>query len=141
MRFHKEIIPDLVLLFQESNFVKDDYGSITIFEDLISLSDINRVYIISDVQKGITRGHHSHIQLHQILICLNGSITIDIDDGKSKKQVMLDSNKVALYIGPRIWRTMTWNDNYASLLVFASEIYDSEDYIRDYKSFLRTLEK
>ena len=41
-----------------------------------------------------------------------------------------------LYVGPSMWRTMEWIQPDSLLLVFASQVYREEDYIRDYEGFL-----
>lgn len=110
----------------------------TVFEeDNFPPFDIKRMYIISNVKEGTTRGNHSHKKLKQVLISINGSITVTVDDGANKNLVVLDSHNTTLYIGPNIWRTMTWNDDFATLIVLASENYDESDYIRSYDKFLK----
>lgn len=132
----EEVIPNLVVLFKEDNLIKNNLGKTIVFEKLIPSFEVKRFYFITEVKKGAIRGYHAHKKLHQLLISLSGSITILVDDGKLKKSITLDSPDIALYIGPNIWRTMTWNDDSAALVVLATEIYDEEDYIRDYNEFL-----
>jgi dTDP-4-dehydrorhamnose 3,5-epimerase-like enzyme len=132
-----DILKSNVTLFTSDKEIIAENGTLTVFEQKnIFGSMINRVYLIGNVMFGTTRGFHAHRKLHQVLIVINGSITISVDDGNNKKDVTLDSQNKALLIGPNIWHTMTWNDNSASLLVLASEVYDEEDYIRDYEEFL-----
>lgn len=141
MILFEEVIPDLVLLFKETNLIHDVFGKIVVFEDFIPINELKRIYIISEVKTFTTRGHHSHNELHQLLISLNGSVSIVVDNGFIKKTVLLDSNSRALYIGPNVWHTMTWNDSQASLVVLASEIYNENDYVRDYGVFLKMVKK
>lgn len=132
-----DILKSNVTLLTSDKEIIAKNGTLTVFEQKnIFGSMINRVYLIGNVMCGTTRGFHAHRKLHQVIIVINGSITISVDDGSNKKDVTLDSQNKALLIGPNIWRTMTWNDNLASLLVLASEVYDEEDYIRDYEEFL-----
>lgn len=132
-----DIIPRLVTLISSSKVILNELGNITVIEDEIILGlSPRRLYFINNVPKGTIRGHHAHKELHQLLVCINGSITIDVDDGINMKSVTLDSNKKALYIGPNIWHTMKWNDDLAYLVVLASEVYDEKDYIRNYEDFL-----
>ena len=57
--------------------IKDKYGSLTPIEGKNDVPfEIKRVYYITKVEGNITRGFHSHRRLHQVLICLNGSIKI-----------------------------------------------------------------
>lgn len=72
---------------------------------------------------------------------MNGSVTVLIDDGVSREQVSLADPGVALYIPPMVWGTQFKFSNDAILGVFASEPYDSDDYIRTYDEFLVLVSK
>jgi len=99
--------------------------------------DIKRVYYSYGAEEGVIRGHHAHKCLEQVLICVYGKIEIILDDGKGSVQsVILTDPSVGLYVGPSTWRTMKWLQTGSVLLVLASEHYDPEDYIRDYREFV-----
>ena len=98
--------------------------------------DIKRIYYIYNVPKEIKRGSHAHKTLEQILICMSGSIKIKVDNGNEKKIIELNSPSKGLYIGPGVWREMSDFSQNSVLLVLASEYYNENDYIRDYKEFL-----
>lgn len=97
---------------------------------------IRRVYYIYGVNEGIRRGYHAHRALEQVLVCVHGSCWITLDDGSMREEVLLDCPEQGLYIGPGTWREMHDFTPDAVLMVFASEPYDEEDYIRDYDEFL-----
>jgi dTDP-4-dehydrorhamnose 3,5-epimerase-like enzyme len=99
--------------------------------------DIKRVYYIYDTTPGTVRGHHAHKSLKQFLVATSGSCTIVCDDGREKKEFVLDWPNKALYIEGMIWRDMKNFSKGAVLMVLASEYYDEEDYIRDYEVFLK----
>ena len=84
----------------------------------------------------VTRGHHAHKALQQVLICVHGSCRIRIDDGKEQETVLLDQPDTGLYIPNAIWREMFDFSSDAVLMVLASEPYSESDYIRDYEDFL-----
>ena len=65
------------------------------------------------------------------------STTTPADNGKEKKIVPLEKPYEGLYISNDIWREMYDFSPDAVLLVLASEIYDNNDYIRDYDEFLK----
>jgi len=102
--------------------------------------EIKRIYYIFDTKVGIVRGYHAHKTLQQVLICVSGSCTIVLDDGKERSEVLLEKPDVGLYIGPGIWREMKNFSHDAVLLVLASEYYDENDYIREYDTFKRYLD-
>lgn len=116
----------------------DDRGQLVAIEEGIDLPfDVRRVYYIYDTLPGVRRGFHAHLQLEQILLCVNGSCKIHLDDGHETAEVVLDKPNVGLYISNNMWREMYDFSEGAVLLVLASEHYDERDYIRNYDTFLQ----
>lgn len=112
------------------------YGSLTAIEGGIDVPfDVKRVYYIYDVPKGVRRGFHSHVDLHQILICVHGSVKILTKTPFEEEITELSSENQGLYIGPMVWREMYDFSGGAVLLVLASEHYTEDDYIRDYAEY------
>jgi len=124
------------------NDVTDKYGHLTPIEGNIDIPfGIKRVYYITRVEEGTIRGYHSHRKLHQVLICLNGSIKIRLKNPNEEEIVELSDPSVGLYIGPYIWREMFDFTEGSVLLVLASENYDETDYIRNYDFYLEEAKK
>lgn len=116
----------------------DSSGSLTFIEGENHIPfTISRVYYVYDVAENALRGHHAHKQLEQYLMCVHGSCSVWMDNGKSKEKIRLDSPSTGLYVGPSIWHVMEDFSPGAVLLVLASAPYDESDYIRDYEEFLR----
>jgi dTDP-4-dehydrorhamnose 3,5-epimerase-like enzyme len=103
--------------------------------------EIKRVYYIFNTQEGVRRGFHAHKNLEQVLVCINGSCNILLDDGKEKIVIKLDNRNEGIHIKKKIWREMSNFSADCVLLVLASEHYDEEDYIRDYEKFLNLIKK
>lgn len=97
--------------------------------------DVKRIYYLYDVPGGADRGGHAHKALYQLIIAASGSFTVTLDDGTNKKAFTLNRPYQGLLIKPGIWRTLTDFSSGSICMVLASELYDSEDYIRDYKEF------
>ena len=117
---------------------KDEYGHLTPIEEKRDIPfDIKRVYYITKVANGIARGFHSHRKLHQVLICLNGSVKIKTKNTKEEDIYELKDSSVGLYIGTNVWREMFDFSEDSVLLVLASEYYDEDDYIRDYDFYVK----
>jgi len=98
--------------------------------------DLARVYYLYDVPGGAERGGHAHKGLHQLIIAMSGSFDVVLDDGCEKKRVHLNRSNYGLYVCPMIWREL---DNFSSgsvCMVLASNLYDEEDYYRDYDEYL-----
>lgn len=98
---------------------------------------IRRVYYITGVPNGVTRGFHSHRCLEQVLICVNGSVKIRVKTPYTEEIIPLSNPSQGLYIGHMIWREMFDFAPGTVLLVLASEHYTEDDYIRDYAVYER----
>lgn len=120
----------------------DSRGQLVALEEMKDIPfNIKRVYYMYDTEVGVRRGYHAHKLLEQILICIHGSCKILLDSGMEKKIVSLEKPYEGLYISNNMWREMYDFSDDAVLLVLASEMYDEEDYIRNYDEFLELVEK
>lgn len=120
----------------------DERGQLVALEEFNDIPfRIKRVYFMYDTKEGVIRGKHAHKNLQQILVCIHGSCKIRLDNGKEKKVVSLEKPYEGLYVANNMWREMFDFSHDAVLMVFASEIYDEGDYIRDYDEFLRVVGK
>jgi acetyltransferase-like isoleucine patch superfamily enzyme/dTDP-4-dehydrorhamnose 3,5-epimerase-like enzyme len=98
-----------------------------------------RYFIVHDVPTKEVRGEHAHRTLHQVLVCIRGSVTVLVDDGVHRQETVLDSPELALHVPPMVWCVQYKYTPDAALLVLASDVYDPDDYVRDYEQFLREL--
>ena len=113
-------------------------GNLSVVENGKTLPfDVKRVYYIYDVPSGESRGSHAHRELEQLIIATSGSFTITLDDGISKRTFFLNRPYQGLYIKPGLWRDLGDFSSGAVALVLASEVYQKEDYIRNYEEFLK----
>ncbi len=114
----------------------DERGQLIALEEFRDIPfRIKRVYFMYDTLEGVIRGYHAHKTLEQILVCIHGTCKIRLDNGKESKVVPLEKPYEGLYVPPGMWREMFDFSPDAVLLVFASELYDAEDYIRNYDEF------
>nr|AXY99953.1 fdtA [Proteus penneri] len=115
----------------------DERGSLTSLEENKNIPfDIKRIYYIYDTKEGISRGFHAHKNLEQLAICIKGSCRFLLDDGVHREEIVLDKPNVGLYIKGVIWREMHDFSSDCILIVLASEVYDENDYIRNYHDFI-----
>ena len=98
--------------------------------------EIKRIFYLYDIPGGESRGAHAHKDCHQFLIDASGAFEILLDDGKTQRQVLLNRPNLGLHIPPGIWASEINFSSGSICLVLASQEYDDEDYIRDYKEFL-----
>lgn len=97
---------------------------------------IKRFYIIRKIDNGAVRGMHAHRKNKQILFCLQGAVTIIVDDGTRREQTRLTDPKVGVLFDTWIWHEMVDFTPDAVLLVIASEYFEEKDYIRSYDQFV-----
>lgn len=115
----------------------DERGQLVSLEEVVDIPfQIKRVYYMYDTGEGVVRGKHAHKTLQQILICIHGSCKISLDNGREKKQVYLEKPYEGLYVPNNMWREMYDFSKDAVLMCLASEVYNEDDYIRNYEDFL-----
>lgn len=122
----------------------DRKGNISVVENSITVPfDVKRVYYLYDVPGGESRGSHAHKELSQLIIAASGSFRVTLDDGNVKRSFTLNRPYQGLYVKPGIWRDLDDFSSGAVCMVLASEVYQPEDYIREYDKFLefRKIEK
>jgi UDP-2-acetamido-3-amino-2,3-dideoxy-glucuronate N-acetyltransferase len=95
-----------------------------------------RFFIVNEVPSKEVRGEHAHRECHQLLLCVSGSVTVMVDDGRNRDEYLLDAPHLALHVPPRVWASQYRYSADAAMLVLASDPYDPDDYIRDYAAFL-----
>ena len=97
---------------------------------------VSRMYFIHNVPTGAERGSHAHKELKQLMICLSGSVEVDLDDGDETFSFVLKNPYQAIQVPSGYWRTLKNFSVDAVLVVLASSEYQESDYIRDYSEFL-----
>ena len=116
----------------------DRKGSLTVVENGRTLPfDVKRVYYLYDVPGGESRGAHAHKDLEQLIVAASGSFTVTLDDGNCKRSFFLNRPYQGLYVKPGLWRDLLDFSSGAVVMVLASDVYQKEDYIRNYEEFIR----
>jgi dTDP-4-dehydrorhamnose 3,5-epimerase-like enzyme len=119
--------------------VEDYRGNIAIIEKEVLPFEMKRVYYLFDVTSSAHRGGHSHKNQQEFLVALSGSFDVVVNDGENKKKVTLNKPDKGLLIRENIWREL---ENFSSgcvCLVVASDVFDEDDYIREFDVFLENL--
>lgn len=116
----------------------DNRGSLIALEENHNVPfDVKRVYYIFGTKENVRRGFHAHKNLKQLAICVSGSCTFLLDDGKVKEHIALTSPTQGLLIEGLIWREIYDFSADCVLMVLADNYYDESDYIRCYDMFLQ----
>lgn len=118
--------------------IEDPRGNLSVIENDVIPFDIKRVYYLYDVPSAAERGGHSHIEQQEFLIALSGSFDVILNDGNHQKTVTLNKPFEGLLVTNGIWRELKNFSSGAVCLVIASNVFDEEDYIREFKEFLES---
>ncbi|HEU5166441.1 MAG TPA: FdtA/QdtA family cupin domain-containing protein [Chitinophagaceae bacterium] len=105
----------------------DQRGSLSVIEKEIPFP-IRRVFYIYNVDDSV-RGGHRHKKTIQAAICVNGSCRIYNNNNQRAEYFELNSPDKCLILQPEDWHQMDQFTKGSVLLVMASELFDSNDYI------------
>ena len=118
--------------------VKDTRGNLAFIQNGTIPFNFKRVYYLFDVPSGAFRGGHSHIEQQEFLIALSGSFEVTVDNGSVKETYFLNKPNIGLLIPNGFWRELQNFSSGAVCMVLNSDEFIEEDYIRDYKVFLKS---
>ena len=97
---------------------------------------VARYFVVFNVPSSDVRGEHAHRVCSQFLVCVKGSCAVLVDNGTHRAEIALHEPNLGLFLPPMVWATQYKFSADAVLLVFASHLYDPDDYIRDFDEFL-----
>lgn len=124
----------------ELPLIKDLRGNLSVGEFSRSVPFTPRRYfLVFDVPSGKVRGEHAHKQCHQFLVCIKGSCSVVVDDGRHRQEILMDRPNKGVHLPPMVWGVQYKYSPDTVLLVFASDYYEADDYIRDYDEFVRLI--
>lgn len=104
--------------------------------------EIKRVYFINNLDScSSVRGKHAHRKLRQVIFCINGSFTLELDDGINRQNIEMKRENEGIILGPMLWHTMRDFSGGCVLLIAASDYFNESDYIRDYDEFMRMVKE
>ena len=115
--------------------IQDARGNLSVIEGDTLPFEMKRVYYLYDVPSGAERGGHSHLLQEEFLVALSGSFEVGLNDGIHQKIVTLNKPNIGLHIVSGIWRELQNFSSGSVCLVVASDVFEEEDYIRDFKVF------
>jgi UDP-2-acetamido-3-amino-2,3-dideoxy-glucuronate N-acetyltransferase len=124
----------------ELPLIEDMRGNLSVgeFEGNIPFK-VKRYFIVFDVPSREIRGEHAHRTCHQFLTCIKGSCKVLVDDGTNRRDILLERPNIGILVPAMTWCVQYKFTNDAILLVFASEHYDADDYIRNYNEYMTKL--
>lgn len=126
----------------ELPFVADLRGNLSVgeFEKNLPFTP-KRYFLVFDVPSNKVRGEHAHKQCHQFILCVHGTCSVVVDNGQSRQEILLDRPNKGIHLPPMVWGIQYKYSKDSVLLVFASDHYNPDDYIRDYDEFITLLKR
>jgi dTDP-4-dehydrorhamnose 3,5-epimerase-like enzyme len=117
--------------------VVDSRGSLTFCEFAQHLPfEPRRLFYITGVPEGVGRGGHAHRECHQLWVCLQGSMQLEVFNGTGRASYRLDDPCRGYFVPAGVWTDLTAFEPGTVLLCLASHPYDPSDYIRDRDEYL-----
>jgi dTDP-4-dehydrorhamnose 3,5-epimerase-like enzyme len=112
--------------------IADERGHLSFIEECKHVPfAIKRVYYISSVPSGSTRGGHANPDTEHMIIALNGRFRVRVRDTHTEKAFVLERSDRGLYLPKGIWHRIEECSEGSIVLVLASSFYDEKDYVRD----------
>ena len=100
--------------------------------------NVKRMFFIESADKE-NRGGHAHIKQKQFFVCLKGKCNMFFDNGNEKKNFILENNDYGIEVENLIWGNQEYLEKGTLLVVLTDDVYNENDYIRDYKSYINKL--
>jgi dTDP-4-dehydrorhamnose 3,5-epimerase-like enzyme len=100
---------------------------------------VKRVFWITDVPEGTTRGEHANRECTELLVAVSGKVSLWLTDGNEEWNITLSDPNQGLYIPPMVWCKLYDFSSDATIVCMADKEYDPEQYINDYQQFLSEL--
>lgn len=121
----------------------DERGHLVIVEGMKDIPfDIKRIFYIYGSDADVIRGQHANRKTEFVLINVAGQSKVKVKDGKGNEAVFaLNRPHTGIYLPTMVWKDMYEFSADSVLLVLASEHYDPDEYIRDYDSFVREVNR
>lgn len=123
-------------LFEINSFSNDSGNLVAIEGNKTIPFAIKRVFYEYGFKGSKTRGNHANKVSRFCMIALSGSCRVNIHDGLSGTEYILDTPNKALYIDKMTWKVMSDFSSDCVLLVLSDSLYDKTEYIDNFNKFL-----
>ncbi len=95
-----------------------------------------RIFWMSDIPKGETRGKHAHKSCRQFLVVLVGSVDVEVHDLRGVVTTQEMSTGATFFLDIYHWLELSNFSENCVVAVLASELYDESEYIRNWDEFV-----
>ena len=99
---------------------------------------IERIFLVTNVLEGKTRGDHATRKTRLILFPVSGSCKVVVDDGHEKETYLMNDPSRGLLIEPMIWRSMQEFSPDCTMMAVCDRKYAlGEETVDDYDEYLK----
>lgn len=123
--------------YVDSRTVVDERGALTFVEKGVLPFKIERIFWITSVPEGKTRGGHAHKTCIEAVFAANGSFDITIDDGSCRFTAHIEDGVKGIIVPAGAWCELFNFTPGSVCIVAASERYDPQGYVTNYGDYLR----
>ena len=121
----------------KANRWTDDRGQLFFAEgDDVIPFHIERVFWITNVPEGKSRGGHAHSTCAEVIFPIQGQCDIRVTDGRHEAVVHLDNPEQGILIPSNVWCDLHHFSPDCILLVAASQHYNVQGYVHNYDDFI-----
>ena len=120
----------------------DERGALTFLEETVHIPfPVKRVFWITDVPSGQTRGGHAHRTCHEAIFAVSGQFEIEVSDGVITRIVTIDRPSEGILIPAGVWCELRRFHPGTVCVVMASQEYDATGYIHNHALWLAEAER
>ena len=118
--------------------IRDSRGELSKF--FLEIDFIPReFFIIKDVPAGTSRGKHAHFKCIQLIMLIKGQMKVVLENSNESKTVYLNIPGSFVLIPALTWSEQEYIFRDTEIIVFCSEEFAEQDYIRNYEDFQKLL--
>ena len=117
--------------------VTDDRGALTFVEKGVLPFAVERIFWITSVPEGKTRGGHAHKTCVEAVWAAKGAFDITVDDAVNAVTVHISADGAGIIVPAGAWCELCNFTADCVCVVAASQSYDSEGYVSSYDEYLR----
>ncbi len=115
----------------------DSRGSLSVAESYKEVPfEIQRVFWITDITPGASRGEHAHLTCSELLVPIAGSFRLWLTDGKNESEILVDNCRQGVLVPAGVWCKLTEFTPGTVCLCMASQPYMPDGYIDDFETYL-----
>jgi dTDP-4-dehydrorhamnose 3,5-epimerase-like enzyme len=115
---------------------RDERGALVALDLLSAVPfPVARTFWVYDVPAGTARGSHAHKFCQQFLVCVTGSVSVEMFDGSAERSISLTEGQ-AVHVPPGIFATERYLAPGSVLMVFCDRPYEPADYLTDRAAFI-----